>query len=180
MVKYFTVKESYKEYLQSVEKRATRFDREWVRDIIDRGAEQENVLYRDQAFILLKDKRWRGDDIEKLHLLAFSMNKNLRTIRDLTGNFAPLLMFIRAVALDQIEKKYHLGEKDLNMCICYDPTTYYFHIHFVHASHPKYNENGMGNHMLDQVILNILLYPYYYQTVILDRKIWEEYGICSK
>lgn len=114
---------------------------DWIFNIIEGRAEQENVLYRskeddkDNDYLLLPDLNWDRKTIGSLHLLAIVERRDLWSVRDLTKKHAQWLRNLRFTLINSVVKLYEGVESDmLKFYIHYQPTYYHFHIHIVHIN----------------------------------------------
>ena len=105
---------------------------DWVYKILEGKNEQENVLFRDDhpqmGFILLRDSSWVGEKQEQLHILGMPLNRELHSIRDLTGRHVSLLQTIQQRARDVITKQY--GLESYREVFHYPPAFWHLHVHF--------------------------------------------------
>jgi m7GpppX diphosphatase len=160
-------KETYEEYLEFIENRDINKDR-WIYNILDGLAEQEKILYRDELCVVIPTYTWDSKNINKLHILCMPIDKNLRTIRDLTEDNIPLLEHMKKVTLEKIEKLYQLKIENLKIFLHYDPSTYHLHIHFINVEHVEAFSSVEYSHDLDIIIFNLKLYSDYYKKIKLN------------
>ena len=113
----------------------------WVFNIIDGKAEQENVLYRSQEtnsnddYLLLPDLNWDRSTISSLHLLGIVVRRDIWSVRDLKKSHVSWLRNLRSTLAASVSKLYEGVEDDmLKFYIHYQPTYYHFHIHIVHVN----------------------------------------------
>jgi m7GpppX diphosphatase len=164
------VKESYTEYLEFIKNRDYEKDR-WIYNIIDRIAEQDTVLYRDETIIVIPTYTWDSNNINKLHILCLPTDKSLRTIRDLSFENVTLMEHMKKVTLREIEEKYELKEENLKMFFHYDPSTYHLHIHFINTGYTESWSSVEYSHDLDTVIFNLKMDSDYYKKINLNRRV---------
>ncbi|KAL2039918.1 hypothetical protein N7G274_007321 [Stereocaulon virgatum] len=118
----------------------------WVFNIIEGRAEQEDVLLRDpgkgskdgedERFLLAPDLNWDRKTLTSLHLLALVERRDIWSLRDLRKKHVEWLKHMREKILDAVVKLYEESgiEKDmLKLYVHYQPTYYHFHIHVVHV-----------------------------------------------
>lgn len=163
-------KESYEEYVETVKNRDMEKDR-WIYNIIDGISEQDKILYRDTTAIVIPTYTWDSKNVDKLHILCFPVDKNIRTIRDLTVEHLALLEHMKKVTLEQTEKTYGLKEENLKMFFHYDPSTYHLHIHFINTEFTESWSSVEYSHDLDSVIFNLKLDSDYYKKIKLNRRV---------
>jgi m7GpppX diphosphatase len=163
-------RETYDEYCTFIAQR--NFDKEqWVYNILDGTAEQENVLYRDECVVISRNYTWDGQDISQMYLLAFPTDKTLHSIRDLTGvAHAALLEHLRDKCLQVIKEIYGFESDVVKMFIHYAPTTYHLHVHFTLLSKTEAASSVEYSHELTNVITNIKLVPDYYQRITMNKR----------
>jgi len=163
------VKETHEEYLDVIMKRDIEKDR-WIYNIIDGLAEQENIMYRDDFSISMPTYTWDAKNVERLHILCIPMDKQLRTIRELTKEHIPLLEHMKKTTLEKIEQVYGLKEGSLKIYFHYEPSTYHLHIHFVNIKYKDAGSSVEYSHDLDSVIFNLSLDSDYYRKIKLNRR----------
>jgi diadenosine tetraphosphate (Ap4A) HIT family hydrolase len=162
-------KETYEEYLDVIMNRDIEKDR-WIYNIIDGIAEQENITYRDDFSITMPTYTWDAKNVERLHILCIPLDKQLRTIRELTKEHIPLLQHMKKTTLEKIEEVYGLKEGSLKIYFHYDPSTYHLHIHFVNIRYKDAGSSVEYSHDLDSVIFNLTLDSDYYKKIKLNRR----------
>ncbi|CAG5094962.1 Similar to DCPS: m7GpppX diphosphatase (Bos taurus) [Cotesia congregata] len=113
----------------------SKYNHDWVYRILNGESEQEQTLHIDKdestGYVLVKDSKWRTEEISEMHILAFTKQK-LMTIRELNETHLPLLKKIKKEGTEIITKKYPdvLAEK-LRICFVYLPSTFHLHVHFI-------------------------------------------------
>ncbi len=166
-------KETYQEYLDKIATREPTKD-QWVYNILDGASEQSDIIYRDDKCICIPSYTWTGktdsDDLDKLHVLCFPLDKSIRCIRSLDSSHIPLLTHMKAKSVEIIKTKYNLDITDLKMFFHYDPSTYHLHIHFVNVQHTEMNSSVEYSHELDSVIFNLELDSDYYKKINLNTR----------
>lgn len=124
------------------------------------------------GFVLLPDYKWNGE-IESLYLLAIVMDRDIKSLRDLTEEHLPLLEKIKAKSLESIKSKYGVEAKQIRAYFHYQPSMYHLHVHFTIL---KYDAPGIfceKSHLLSTVINNIKLVSDYYQKSTLTFAVRE-------
>jgi m7GpppX diphosphatase len=162
-------KETYEEYLDVIMNRDIEKDR-WIYNIIDGIAEQENIMYRDDFSISMPTYTWDAKNVERLHILCIPLDKQLRTVRELTKEHIPLLQHMKKTTLEKIEEVYGLKEGSLKIYFHYEPSTYHLHIHFVNIRFKDAGSSVEYSHDLDSVIFNLSLDSDYYRKIKLNRR----------
>jgi m7GpppX diphosphatase len=163
------VRETYEEYLISLQKRDPNKDK-WIYNIIDGTSEQELILHRDESCIVIPTYMWDSVNIDKLHILCLPTDMSLRSIRSITAEHIPLLEHMKKVTLETIKNKYGLDECYLKMFFHYEPSTYHLHIHFVNTAHYESRSSVEYSHEINNVIFNLSIYSQYYKVAILNRR----------
>ncbi|KAK4693184.1 m7GpppX diphosphatase, partial [Lecanoromycetidae sp. Uapishka_2] len=114
----------------------------WVFNIIEGRAEQEDVLLRDpgqgagddERFLLAPDLNWDRKTLTSLHLLALVERRDIWSLRDLKKGHVVWLKHLREKVLDATVGLYEGVERDmLKLYVHYQPTYYHFHVHVVHV-----------------------------------------------
>lgn len=163
-------KETYEEYLEFIKNRSFEKDK-WIYNIIDGIAEQDNILYKDNLAIVIPAYTWDSENINKLHILCIPIDKNIRSIRDLTIENVPLLEHMKKIALENIEEKYEIKEEHLKIFLHYDPSTYHLHIHFVNTEFKDCCSSIEYSHDLDTIVFNLKLDSDYYKKIKLNKRV---------
>ncbi|XP_037034086.1 m7GpppX diphosphatase isoform X2 [Bradysia coprophila] len=149
-----------------------QFSLDWVFNILDHKKESERIAFEDPCpdtgFILLPDLKWDGKTSETLYLLALIHQRNVKSLRDLTGDHLPLLRNIRDKGCEAIEQKYGVKRSELRIYLHYQPSFYHLHVHFTYLKHEAPGIFCEKSHLLDTVINNIELMPDYYQRATLS------------
>lgn len=87
----------------------------WVFNIIEGKAEQEDVMYREtgeEGFLLAPDLNWDRKTLTALHLLAIVERRDIWSLRDLTRQKIEWLKHMRRKVLDATTKLYPDIEED--------------------------------------------------------------------
>lgn len=91
----------------------------WVYNILDGRAEQENVIAREgtgeDAFILTPDSNWDRHTMASLHLLAIVQRRDLYSLRSLRVRHVPWLKWIQQEILAVTTQKYGLEADQLKL-----------------------------------------------------------------
>lgn len=91
----------------------------WVFNIMEGRAEQENVLFRSQEadkkddFQLLPDLNWDRKTMGSLHLLALVERRDIWSVRDLKKKDVPWLRHLRKTLAKTVENLYEGVENDM-------------------------------------------------------------------
>jgi m7GpppX diphosphatase len=88
----------------------------WVFNILDGLAEQEDVMYRETdpetGFLVSPDLNWDRKTMSALHVLALVQRRDIWSVRDLRREHVPWLKTMRRKILDAVEKVYEGVEED--------------------------------------------------------------------
>lgn len=119
---------------------------------------------------MLPDIKWDGKTAESLYLLAIVHQKNISSLRDLSGQHIGMLENLREKSLQTIESKYGLKRSKIRAYLHYQPSFYHLHVHFTHIN---FSMSGPfeRNHNLNHVIENLKLDSDYYRKVNLQMAI---------
>lgn len=165
--------ETYQEYKKIISNRDWSKE-QWVYNILDGIAEQDKILYQDEHIVIAPNYTWAktcdDNNLNKMYLLVFPMDRKLHTLRDLNSTHIPLLTHIKNKTLEVIKEKYGFDSNVIKMFIHYAPTTYHLHIHFVLVSNTDVNSSIEYSHELDSVINILKIKSDYYQSVDIDIK----------
>ncbi|KAF2753848.1 mRNA decapping hydrolase [Pseudovirgaria hyperparasitica] len=132
--------EIYTKYVRPYAQRMREEGRlNWVFNIIDGMAEQEDVMYREsgteEGFLLAPDLNWDRKTLTSLHLLCLIERRDIWSIRDLRKSHVPWLKHMRDKLLASTTKLYPAIDADqIKLYFHYQPTYYHLHVHIVHAA----------------------------------------------
>ena len=85
----------------------------WVYAILNDEKEKELRVHEDPDFYLQKDYKFNEGDIKTLYCLAMPTQRDLKSVRDLTGEHLPLLKAIRDESLEAIETKFNINRSKI-------------------------------------------------------------------
>ena len=105
-------KQHVRPYMQN-QREAGRLD--WVFNIIEGRAEQEDVIYREhgsEGFLVLPDLNWDRKTLPGLHLLGIVERRDIWSVRDLKQNHIIWLRHMREKLLGATVKLYPDVERD--------------------------------------------------------------------
>lgn len=133
---------------------------DWVFNIIEGRAEQEDVLYRSKEsdknddYLLLPDLNWDRKTVGSLHLLALVTRRDIWSVRDLKKKHVSWLRKLRTTLAESVAKLYEGVEADmLKFYVHYQPTYYHFHVHIVHVNLDAAATQSVGKALgLDHII----------------------------
>jgi len=175
-------RETYEEYMEEMKKTAEEQETEeqetkerkdtWIYNIIDKIAEQDQILFSNDDIIIIPTYLWNKEtgNIKNLHILGIPTDKSLRTIRSLTGKDVPLLKHIREEGLRVCKNVFDVDETYIKMYFHYLPSTFHLHVHFEHVN-SQYSKSSIEYaYELDSVIFNLELCSDYYQKVVLNKR----------
>lgn len=173
-----TIKESYLDYLEFISQRDFKKE-QWVYNILDGLAEQEQILYRDEQIVILPNYIWKYNpndlnnpiDLSQMYLLTFPTDKLIHSLRDLNSTHLELLEHMQKKTLEVIKSIFDFDSDIIKSFVHYSPTTYHLHIHWVLISNTTVNSSVEYSHSLTNIITNIKIKGDYYQSVILDKRI---------
>jgi len=167
------VTDTYQEYLEFITKRDFKKE-QWIYNIIDKVAEQQHILYRDDSIIIIPNYTWKNNgDLLQMYLLTIPTDKSLHSLRDLNNKHIELLEHIKAKTLETIKEIYGFEQNIIKSFIHYAPSTYHLHIHWCLISNTNVNSSVEYCHSLSNIITNIKIKSDYYQTVKLEKRIYQ-------
>ncbi|TFY77925.1 hypothetical protein EWM64_g6088 [Hericium alpestre] len=138
---------------------------QWVEDILDGRSEFDSVLFRSSSdapfgFLILPDMKWDGITTSALYLLAITLFKGIRTLRDLTREHIGMLKEIRQRARQIVKERYGLESTEFRCYVHYQPSYYHFHVHIVNTNYVGLPGMSVGQaHLLDDIISLLELDP---------------------
>lgn len=175
------VKETYQDYMEFICKRDFKKE-QWVYNILDGLAEQEQILYKDDKIVILPNYTWKYDvnnmnnsnnpiDLSQMYLLTFPTNISIHSLRDLNETHLDLLEHIQTKTHNIIKETFGFDSDIIKSFVHYSPTTYHLHVHSVLISNINVNSSVEYSHSLSNIISNIKIKSDYYQTIIIDKRI---------
>ncbi|KAL1517225.1 hypothetical protein ABEB36_001018 [Hypothenemus hampei] len=160
-----------------------QFDLTWVYNILEHKSESERILVEDKdstnGFVVVPDLKWNGE-IDTLYFLAICQRRDLKSLRDLTGDHLPLLKNIKEKTLKAIKNKFQLDESQLRIYFHYQPSFYHLHIHFTYLRHEAPGILAERAHLLTTVINNLELVSDYYKKATIPYVVRENDGLFVK
>ncbi|XP_066152061.1 m7GpppX diphosphatase [Euwallacea fornicatus] len=160
-----------------------KFDLQWVYNILEHKSESDRILVEDadpiNGFVTVPDLKWNGE-VDTLYFLAICNRRDLKSLRDLTGDHLSLLKNIQAKTKATIQEKYNLDSSQLRIYLHYQPSFYHLHVHFTYLRHEAPGILAERAHLLATVISNLELMSDYYQKVTIPFVVRENDGLFSK
>ncbi|XP_065162115.1 m7GpppX diphosphatase [Atheta coriaria] len=174
----------YKDIIEPGLQDSTQFTLQWVYNILEHKSEESRIVYEDSdpttGFILLPDLKWDGKTVETLYLLALPHLRNIKSLRDLTGEHLPLLKHIYNTGTKVISDKFGIPASRLRVYLHYQPSFYHLHVHFATLQYDAPGVFAEKCHLLANVISNIELVSDYYQRVTLPFAVRENDSLFKK
>ena len=107
------IKETYSDYINLINNYDSKKDK-WIYNIIDGISEQDNIIFKDNQFLLIPSYTW-DKTTNNLHLLSIPFNKSIRCIRDLNSTHIELLKYMKIKSLEIIKNNFNLDETELKI-----------------------------------------------------------------
>ncbi|KAI0317319.1 scavenger mRNA decapping enzyme [Amylostereum chailletii] len=130
----------------------------WVENVICGRSESEKVVYKSppddpMGFLIIPDMKWDLATVSSLYLIAITLFKDIRSLRDLTKKHVSMLKNIRRQAHQAVKDRWGLEATELRLFVHYQPSYYHFHVHIVNANYSGLTGMAVGQaHMLDDII----------------------------
>ena len=137
-----------------------RINRYWSLTSLGRKKSQhlltsQSTITHPKATNVYSHRSSRGRECVILNWLAIVKEKNLHTIRNLTGEHIVLLKQIRDEALESIFKETKIPKDEVMIYVHYHPSVYQLHIHFAYP-YMQYNHRDIYRmHPLNTIIHNL-------------------------
>lgn len=178
--KYILLKETPEIYQKYIQPYIPRND-------FDKWNNKNKIIYEDNLFKIIKDIKWRNDDVVDMHVLFVVKEEKLHSLRDLRRKDINMLKHIKNFGMKFIKNKYDLEEEEIACYIHYYPTIWQLHIHFSNVNKRDMRDDeikiGLGNYVED-VITNLEIDDQYYKNATLNlhicNKIFTKHFIKSK
>lgn len=160
-----------KPYIESIYKDNTH----WIYEIINGNREQENVLYQDDDFIILKELSMINS--KNFYVLGFPIKK-ITCLREIKKSDLELLdtivdkikIFAKSISNIESDKLY--------IFFHYHPSFYQLHIHCTYIGNQLISNKFLRYHLYDKVKNNILKDENFYKK-ILHFEIPDNHVICK-
>lgn len=98
--------------------------------------DNEECLFVNEQFVLVKDKKMIQDNGDNLHLTAWCKDLNIQSLKNIPVKYVIHLKEIESKTLDIIKKKYNCLD-NVEVFVHYPPQFWQLHIHFRNKSLPK-------------------------------------------
>lgn len=97
-----------------------------VENILTGVSEADKVLFRDDSpsngFLILPDMKWDLTNTSTLYLVALTLNRGIRSLRDLRKEHIPMLKKIRREATRIVKERWDLDKGALRFYVHYQPS----------------------------------------------------------
>lgn len=157
-----------------------QFDLKWVYNILEHKSEKDRILVEDldptDGFVTVPDLKWNGE-VDTLYFLAICVRRDLKSVRDLTGEHLPLLRNIKRKTTEAIKSKYGLDASQLRVYLHYQPSFYHLHVHFTYLKHEAPGILAERAHLLTTVINNLEITSDYYKKATIPFILRENDGM---
>ena len=177
-----------------IEQEVGRPGKQWILHIIDGMQEKEDVVYRNNDFVLLPDtervnRYWRAPpQASNTHLtrtltrsqrrvlnwLAIANDRQLRTMRDLRGHHVPMLKTLLTTSLQTIQHQTGIPQDQVMAYVHYPPSVYQLHVHFSYPYGQYCHRDAYRVHNLATIINNLELDPEYYKRATLHMAVYRQ------
>lgn len=178
-----------------IEQEVARPGKQWIVHIIDGTQEKDDVIYRNDDFVLLPDtervnRYWRSPPpgsniittprsnqrIQKriLNWLAIAQDRQIRTLRDLRGHHVPMLKTLLQTSLQAIEDQTGIRQDQVMAYVHDPPSVYQLHVHFSYPYGQYCHRDAYRVHNLATVINNLEIDPDYYKRATLHMAVYRQ------
>ena len=179
-----------------IEQEVARPGKQWICHIIDGTQEKDDVIYRNDEFVLLPDtervnRYWRSPPPtltgglmvlrssqrapkRVLNWLAILQDRRIRTLRDLRGHHAPMLRTLLKTSLQAIEDQTGIRQDQVMAYVHYPPSVYQLHVHFSYPYGQYCHRDAYRVHNLATVINNLEIDPNYYKRATLHMAVYRQ------
>jgi m7GpppX diphosphatase len=178
--KYIVINETKDDYLKKIKPYIEKIyfeNTKWIYNIFDKKAEQENVIFRNDNFLICKDIGWINDSYKDFYILGFPF-KNIKNIRDLRNEDVNTLKEMKKQMI-VFASNYDLQENNLYFFFHYHPSFYHLHLHCSIITNKELSNKYLRHYMLDEVIKNLEKESFYYYNNTLTFEIPDYHIICK-
>jgi m7GpppX diphosphatase len=177
---------------QFIEAEVRRPSKQWIRYIIEGTQERDEVILRDDAYVLLPDtervnRYWRSNhnslprpvtrqmqQKRVLNWLAIAHDPALRTLRDLRGHHVPMLRHMMESCLQAIENETGIRQDQVMAYVHYPPSVYQLHVHFSFPYGQYCHRDAYRVHNLASIINNLEIESEYYKKATLHMALYRQ------
>lgn len=178
-----------------IEQEVARPGKQWISHIIDGTQEKDDVIYRNDEFVLLPDtervnRYWRSPQSSVnsvvpfrlnqraakrvLNWLAIAQDRQLRTLRDLRGHHVPMLKTLLHTSLQTIEDQTGIRKDQVMAYVHYPPSVYQLHVHFSYPYGQYCHRDAYRVHNLATIINNLEIDSDYYKRATLHMAVYRQ------
>jgi m7GpppX diphosphatase len=144
------------------------YDKTWVYNILDGISEADRILLKTDTFVLLPDIIWTDhENINNMHYLAFVIQRDILSARDLRGKHINLLKDIDIKSKKIISATHNIDINRIRSYIHYHPSTWHLHIHFDIVGTMSLIANLETSILVHNVINNLTMSSTYYRDATL-------------
>lgn len=166
--------ESYNDYLKLTNDSTHKLNIKWTDDIID-GHRQNEIIVKNEFMVFFPDYNWKDGNLNNLHMIGMIIDKKIKSIRELTLEYIPILEKCRVDGLKMIEEKYKVKSNKIVTYFHYHPSTWRLHIHFQNINARSYTSMTLPRaHPLYLVIQNLKIDSDYYRKYLLEVVVEEK------
>jgi len=166
--------ESYNDYLKLTNDSTHKLNIKWTDDIID-GHRQNEIIVKNEFMVFFPDYNWKDGNLNNLHMIGMIIDKKIKSIRELTLEYIPILEKCRVDGLKMIEEKYKVKSNKIVTYFHYHPSTWRLHIHFQNINAISYTSMTLPRaHPLSIVIQNLKMDSDYYRKCLLEVVVEEK------
>ena len=166
--------ESYDDYLKFTTDPTHKLNIKWTDDIID-GHRQNEIIVKNEFMVFFPDYNWKDGNLNNLHMIGMIIDKKIKSIRELTLEYIPILEKCRVDGLKMIEEKYKVKSNKIVTYFHYHPSTWRLHIHFQNINARSYISMTLPRaHPLYLVIQNLKIDSDYYRKYLLEVVVEEK------
>jgi hypothetical protein len=137
----------------------------------------EECIYINNYFVLVKDLKMKTDNIDNLHFTAWCKNTNIHSLKDLNHTYIPHLHEIEAQTKKIIKHRYN-GFNNIDVFIHYPPQFCQLHIHFINRRLFK-NSQNYEIFFLSDVVRFLSKHNCLYSPTCLNKFSKQIYLICT-
>ncbi|EDR22058.1 scavenger mRNA-decapping enzyme DcpS, putative [Entamoeba dispar SAW760] len=141
---------------------------QWIYNILNGTAEQDNVLINDNDYVSLLDMKWDRQNLNQVYGLVLVRDHSIHSLRALNQNHIQLLERIEKTTTKVLTNNYGLKENEIITFVHYIPSFWHFHIHFCTIHSPLFQSLnsviGRAIPLID-IIQNLKMKGNYYQTI---------------
>lgn len=165
-------------YVQSLPEKQTA----WVHAILEGRAENDARVHEDSHFVVVRDSKWDGKDMQAMYVLALFRDTSVRSVRDLRAKHAAPLRNLRDELLVRVHAAYGIPASKVRAYFHYLPSFWVAHVHFNCVTCPAVGGGMAADRamLLDDVLERLERDPSHFERCGITYSVGAQTPLCAK